>query len=134
MREIKFRGKSKLTGKWVYGNYDFYIFIKTNLLENIIENKNELPIPIDIKTLGEYTGLKDQNGKEIYEGDVVAMQFQRACKRKKAVIKYIDKYAGFVLTETLKEKENTSLGDYQMENVEVIGNIYDNPELLEEGE
>lgn len=128
MREYKFRGKTKnpKVNKWVYGYLadDYHI-----------SEKNELGYTyIRKETIGEYTGLKDQNGKEIYEGDVVAMQFQRACKRKKAVIKYIDKYAGFVLTETLKEKENTSLGDYQMENVEVIGNIYDNPELLEEGE
>ena len=126
MRDIKFRGKSKLTGKWVYGNYDFYIFIETNLLENIIENKNELPIPIDIKTLGEYTGLKDKNGKEIYEGDIVKCSF----------------YPEFVFEIKFTElcwymrkiptSEHIKLSDVLYEDLEVIGNIYDNPELLEE--
>ena len=150
-RKIKFRGKEIDTGKWVYGGL-FKEPAPPQCFEKTLEDKYWIVYPnprympdwnlpyemvrtdIEKETIGQYTGLKDKNGKEIYEGDVVAMQFQRACKRKKAVIKYIDKYAGFVLTETLKEKENTSLGDYQMENVEVIGNIYDNPELLEKGE
>ena len=81
--------------------------------------------------LMQYTGLHDKNGKEIYEGDIVAICFQRAIKRGKAVIKYIDKFAGFVLTETGDaEHEYAPIGDYQMKNFEVIGNIYDNPELL----
>lgn len=85
--------------------------------------------------LMQYTGLKDKNGKEIYEGDVVAINFKRACKRGKAVIKYEDKYAQFIITNTSEIiHEDEPLGDYQMENFEVIGNIYDNPELLEAGD
>ena len=85
--------------------------------------------------LMQYTGLKDKNGKEIYEGDIVAIQFQRATKTKNALIEYSEKYAAFIITHTKEIKhENENLGDYQMQNFEVIGNIYDNPELLEEGE
>ena len=102
-----------------------------DVLENIKRDNYEVyMVEVNPESVGQYTGLKDKNEKEIYEGDIVAIQFQRACKREKAVIKYLDKYAGFVLTETQEEKENMNLGDYQMENVEVIGNIYDNPELL----
>ena len=131
MREIKFRGKSKLTGKWVYGNYDFYIFIETNLLENIIENKNELPIPIDIKTLGEYTGLKDRNMKEIYEGDVVQALFYGQEEPKiQGVVAYVEAAACYMVIAN--NGDEWELG--YLDEIEKIGNKWDNPELLEEGE
>lgn len=85
------------------------------------------------ETIGQYTALNDKNRTEIYDGDIVAINFKRATQRGKAVIKYENKYASFILTQTGEiAHENNNLGDYQMENFEVIGNIYDNPELLEE--
>lgn len=88
---------------------------------------------VDQKTIGQYTGLRNKNGKEIYEGDIVAIEFQRACKRGKALIQYDDKYASFVLKNTSEiAHENENLGDYQMKNFEVIGNIYENSDLLKD--
>jgi uncharacterized phage protein (TIGR01671 family) len=90
-----------------------------------------IPI-VDKETVGEYTGLKDRNGREIYEGDVVDLRPRYSQPHR---IEYscgqwicVDAGGGWV---TLIEDEQ--LGD-EMNDVEVIGNIYDNPELLEQRE
>ena len=87
------------------------------------------------KTLGQYTGEKDKNGKEIYEGDIAKKEtfdYKNPNFRNinYAKIKYVDELTGFFLVN----KENKiyySLGADKY-NIEVIGNIYDNPELLED--
>lgn len=75
---------------------------------------------------GQYTGLKDKNGKKIYEGDIV----QTLCKGEKDIGKIIYEYNGFTIDVM---NMNRYYGRVNLlENfVEVIGNIYDNPELLE---
>lgn len=142
MREIKFRGKPTENntsyieeGAFVYGALivcDNKYYIALNVNDNINRDDYEVyMIEVIPETVGQYTGLKDKNEEEIYEGDIVAIQFQRATKSKIALIEYSEKYAAFIITHTKEIKhENQNLGDYQMENFEVIGNIYDNPELL----
>ena len=124
MRDIKFRGKIKnpKVNKWVYG----YLVDECHINE-----KNQLGYTLIRKeTIGQYTGLKDKNGKEIYEGDIVQSDIDRA------YVKWNDKYGYFQLIP---------IGDYYFDSdvigqaleyadLEVIGNIYDNPELLEKGE
>lgn len=82
---------------------------------------------------GRFTGLKDKNGKEIYEADIVKIEY--ADFKFKGVVKYDETYLAYVITNTYTAThEYENLGDYIDYGIEVIGNIYDNPELLEKGE
>jgi len=71
MREIKFRAKD-MSGEWVYGDL---IHKRTAPGEAMIRCKQGIESDVDIETIGQYTGLKDKNGKEIYEGDIVLTPF-----------------------------------------------------------
>jgi uncharacterized phage protein (TIGR01671 family) len=85
--------------------------------------------PVDPKTIGQFTGLKDKNGKEIFEKDIVDF------KGRKAIVKWHGSYASFIY-EFVDELQNRKtewqplyLSYYHFE---IIGNIYENPEFLEE--
>ena len=146
MREIKFRGKptenntSYIEEEFVYGSLvidssKYYIVLSVN--DNIKRDDYEVyMIEVIPETLGQYTGLKDKNGKEIYEGDIIFDSFYE--KKAKVVflegafwLDYIDDFKEY---ETI-HKRYQLIANYDNKSVlEVIGNIYDNPELLEEGE
>ena len=125
MREYKFRAKIKnpYVDKWVYG----YL-----VSECYISEKNELGYtPVRKETVGQYTGLHDKNGKEIYEGDIVFIKGDTEVLDIKGKVEYSDTFAQFIITNTgniIDEAE--PLGDY--EDIEVIGNVFKNKELLNE--
>ena len=111
MREIKFRGRYcrgiENAGPWVYWGV-----IGSDALDCI-----------DGDTIGQYTGLLDKNGVEIYEGDI----YTQGDKNIKYVVVFKSaKFAG-------KQVGNESLAglSYWQDRIEVIGNIHENPELLE---
>ena len=150
MKEIKFRGQTRkkgekvrmdgtpVEGNWVYGGVmqgkgDFSI---------IYENETYEKRTVYTDTVCQYTGLKDKNGKEIYEGDIVCFQLDNdSCpfpnkdtKKRFGRIFFSDYRASFSITmgRNGNKSINNDLYKYVQcgNRVEVIGNIFDKPELL----
>lgn len=123
-REIKFRGKRIDNGEWVYGD-----LLQPTEICDIYEIANCKSIDgtryeVIPETIGQYTGLHDKNEKEIYEGDIL--------KSIKWNDIYLVKYIGtaFYLCRKGNNGFNKITTWNNTEKSEVIGNIYDNPELL----
>lgn len=124
MREILFRAKTASTDnpEWVEG---YYAFDETHWIESkSIEYPERVweANPINPETLGEFTGIKDRNGVKVFEGDIL--------RADNGHIGYVIFRNGSFVKVCFCHKLNiyTFYGD----NETVIGNIYDNPELLEE--
>jgi uncharacterized phage protein (TIGR01671 family) len=139
MREIKFRGKLVFCEKWVYGGYSSNINAK---LHYIVDVKGQPERVID-STIGQYTGLRDKNGNEIYEGDIVMWgHIDEPMARENPIRKAVVKFSPSLCFETFTKTEFGCPHEFHYGNfsykethkyIEIIGNIHDNPELLEEG-
>lgn len=129
MREIKFRGKRVDDGEWVYGDYYDESHLHSETVIIIIPKDKTLGHKVDPSTVGQYTGLKDKNGKEIYDGDVMKeCDFLYLVEWRNITIwlKPLDKWS--VEHEARPIAMNMGSGILR----EVIGNKWDNPELLKE--
>lgn len=155
MREIKFRGLELMTGDWVYGSH-----LKTGVGSEYIVPQNlitnQLPqYTVDKDTVGQFTGLQDKNGKEIYEGDIVKQEYSIVLNTDFDPISLgiIDQetdegyHTGEVVIlaskgtviknpvrHSVSEEEPCMTNQYKSlasYRCEIIGNIYENPELLE---
>ena len=126
MREIKFRAwhkEEKIIGE-VLG---IDILHKEIFFSNEDVDCYEHTDFKDIELM-QYTGLKDKNNKEVYEGDIVKLRANHGI----GVIKYYDEWGAFVV-EYIKPRPLAVLGmNYYKEDIEILGNIYKNPELIKE--
>ena len=115
-REILFRGKRADNGEWVYGYYSFNPFFKRG--EMFVFSDYSYVYHVDPSTVCQFTGLTDRNGVKIFEGDI---------------LKWDEKEWGCPFFETVTwNYELFGIRQREWKNFcEVIGNIFDNPELLE---
>lgn len=134
MREIEFRAKRISDGEWVHGN----LFIsdvdgKTHILCG--SRRVTIEYEVEPETVGQYTGLKDKNGNKIFEGDIVRFEAYDDIGNEilyetfsiiwsNEYVSFLRKYRGAQDTELWIVQEKP-------EEYEVIGNIHDNPKLLE---
>ena len=132
MHEILFRGKRTDTGKWIYGQLARY-----NLrfdVANMVD-EHEMLVPVLTKTIGQFTGLTDKNDKKIFEGDVVAQNWydhDEPSDDSFGEVVFCEYDCSFSVLDVQKDGI-VPLGRchaYHWE-VEVIGDIHDNSELLE---
>ena len=156
MREILFRGKQVDNGKWIEGYLvqkvdvdaglsDFYIVDRFEYSQSadFVGKLYDCLYVINPETVGQYTGLTDKNGTKIFEGDII--QTVRESFRGKITHNFVIKYGAYIPVYYCKEiyAEWETIGFYafdgkktfqlsnQSQNFLVIGNIHDNPELLE---
>lgn len=126
-REILFKAKRKDSGEWMYGYYRRIPCMR--LYEHYImpqNPKNRLEqYEIDPDTLCQYTGLTDKNGKKIWENDIV-----RNKKGDIGVAQWFEEHAAFMIWNKTKNCV-CYLAENDFSKIEVVGNIFDNPELLE---
>lgn len=124
-REILFRGKhihalsknKHLNDKWIYG----YLCEENYIYSSELEDE----FLIDPETVCQYTGLTDKNGKKIFDGDVILFE------KKKYFVVWLDSIASFVAKPFEKGRCWPCMNVGTMKEAEIIGNIFDNPELME---
>lgn len=142
MREILFRGKRIDNGEWVYGYLvhrskhwrepdDRYFIIFDGEFQYDVYDGEE----VDPDTVGQYTGLTDRKGHRIFEGDIVnhvGAHFPIRCLVKYGAGEFshgYHKYMGWVM-EDIEDEEWDKFNCNDVDGFEIIGNMFDNPELL----
>lgn len=129
MREIKFRGFNRKNGVWLYGFYLQNRGVHFVCPDEFAKGKSWDDYEVDPDTVGQFTGLCDKNGKEIYEGDVVKICYDLACYFNGLCFVGVFNAQFALFSCHGKNLVGYFRGDAPRR--EVIGNIHDNPELVE---
>ena len=126
MRTIKFRGKRLDNGQWIYG-YLTLISGNTAYIRNIEVKRLNVKM-VDVNTIGQFTGLYDKNGREIYEGDILKQY------NLKYEVCWYDDDSAFMARQIASDKP-LLMSEFEINYSKalIMGNIHDNPELLKGG-
>ena len=137
MVEYEFRGKRKDNGEWIYGSL---LIDKIQNSYVIVDNQEGIGREVIPETIGQYTGLKDKNGKKIFDGDIVSYTaIVTEYEENTRPYSYKDIFEGEVTYDYgsfwINDRQLYEIAAYDDEfepEIEVIGNIYDNLDLLKE--
>ena len=136
MREILFKAKRIDNGEWIEGHYtecrgETFIGIDTSSMFEIFCPPVIRWFKVDPKTLCQFTGLYDKNGKRIWENDILMAHLDESYPENATYETVEWGVAGWVTHET-NSIDKQYLDEFDTEHYEVIGNIFDNKELLQE--
>lgn len=136
MREILFRGKNIKGGQFIYGDLRQDKDLETTYISGysyyagtLGTEREPFEYEVDPDTVGQYTGIKDINREQIFDGDIISIQpyTLENAMYKNAIVKWCSKSASF---QILIGSEIRYFDEISNEAFEVIGNIYDNPNLV----
>lgn len=137
MREILFRAKTN-NGEWVEGYYvkcrgHHYIFPVYDIDHGFDERYSEW-VEVEAETVCQYTGLTDKNGRKIFKGDIVKVLYTDGEEDGRDVteVKYSEKSASFSPWDWEYDCDGCDLY-FHIKEIEVCGNIFDNPDLMGRG-
>lgn len=138
MREILFRGKT-CSGRWAEGSLiragDYCCILEDEdkvhpmdypYLDSDLGTIDGKATPVDPKTVGQFTGMLDKDGKKIFEGDLFALRYTNSRHKEKVIYykcTYDDEYG-------MWDPFGDSGCGFDPKSIEIVGNIHDNPELL----
>ena len=138
MREIKFRGKRLDNGEWIYGSLlvsHFKDDKKERYFITQFSGNYTFEHEVDPNTVGQFTGLRDKNGRDIWEGDIFGSGIVRSVFRVPGGLAFEDNPVSFGYDHRAPVYPYSSIAEMQSVSwlsqcCEVIGNIHDDPELL----
>ena len=140
-REIKFRGKSNHPESFSYGDFVFGSLIKRGELDpliNVYDENSSRDVRVDPNTIGQFTGLMDCKGREIFEGDIINYIRHRLDGTgflEQGKVEWRNEEGCYVFVNRFPTRDNRELVTplIRCKEINVIGNIHDNPELMEGG-
>ena len=133
MREILFRGKRVDNGEWIQG--DIVQFPVHGVVRIVEQEPSYKDAEVDSDTVGQFTGLTDKNGRKIFEGDIIHLEYSQVFFGGMYFGEYTAEVSykeGCFITDGINNGDEieTPLSGFDNDEVEIIGNIHDNPELL----
>ena len=132
MREILFRGKDQMTGKWHIGSSAVIGIDRLGNTQIEIMQADGSRVIVDWESVGQYTGLTDKNGTKIFEGDIISAYLDGYYPESKYEARYTAAYGKHAFWGKSESGGYYYYLDEEMiDDFEIIGNIYDNPELSE---
>ena len=130
MREILFRAKRLSGGVWAEGDLSRCVVVGETHIRRIEKNLSTTTHKVDPETICQYTGLTDKNGRKIFEGDIVSAPFTGYAgktRERKGVVEFVN--GAFSVNWNDSEEYGKNFVGY-VNDIEIIGNIFDNPELI----
>ena len=138
MRDIIFRGKRVDNGEWVYGYYCFYPHRTGYCTQTVSEWDRDRHIittrsgafEVSPETVGQYIGIEDKNNKIIYTGDIVKTKVVTYDETIREVVFQVVWNQSYVEYQFANKEFMYECVNFEQRDLEVVGNVFDNPELL----